>query len=109
MPLPAALSLQGVRILRAAHQHDDALVARGAALKRHTVQLSEQLLKIRLITGVFAGIACGVNARAASQRVHFDARIIRERWQQGCASGVASLDERVVLESAAALDGCLDA
>src|ERR1019366_6927542 len=67
-------------------------------------QLFEQQQVVGLVGRVRAGEAGGMNAGGAAERVHFQARIVREE-QAGCVGGImARFDDGVLFEGVAILD-----
>jgi len=93
----------------AAHEDDDALVARLAKLIRHVVQLGEQVAEIFLIAGRLCGEAGRPDPGAAAEGLHLEPGIVRERRQARVARRVVRLDERVLEEGGAGLGGGTDA
>ncbi len=93
--LPLAVCDDGVGVVGFANKHDDAVVACLAKLGVHAVHLGQQFLQVFLISRIFAGEACGVDAGAAAEAVDFDAGIVGDGRQLRHSRGVARLYQSV--------------
>lgn len=70
---PGALTYQRMRIPVVLNKHHHAAVARGAQLGGNDVERGEQFLKIGFVAGALAGVASGIDAGRAAERIHLDA------------------------------------
>ena len=61
------------------HEGDDALVAPRTPRRRQVSQLSEQFHQILTVSRTLTGITCGIHAGTPTQRIYFDARVVRQR------------------------------
>ena len=95
---PAAFGDDRLRVIGRAQQHDHRVEVRRALRVGHLPQVIEQLGDVRLRIAMAAGVARGVQARCAAERVHAQARVVAERGQARGLRGMARLQQRVLDE-----------
>ena len=98
---PHALGCQRRRVRIAGHEYQDAAVPGATRVQRRRLERGEQFRVVRGIIGANARIARRVNSGCSAERIHLQARIVRNSRRPGHFRRMACLQPRILQKTAA--------